>query len=90
MREASEASGHDKYKILIWSCAFDKNNQPSIGLGATDMPDPLAIEDQLQEISFYWYADQHFLDEVKKYFVDSDGTMPTRLTELQPADGSAA
>lgn len=85
MRRFAEVLPRHENNVLLWGVIQD-NGHFKIGLGAGHAPkhpDPAAIKDEVDGVTFYWCARQENLDLVREnYYVDFKPGEKSRLTLL--------
>lgn len=69
--------------VLNLGGVFDKDGQPDFGFGLDLTPQPMAIPDQLEDVLFYWLADQPMLDRLREsWCIDAEWGRKTQVVPL--------
>jgi hypothetical protein len=72
--------------MVLWvGLTHDSRDQLIIASGGDDKFQPHAIKDQIEDVVFYWYADERCMNAVRDYCVDIRAPEKSKLIRLSEA-----
>ena len=86
MRKFLETIKREGGSTISWVVLRQADGNTYIGLGGDHDAQPNAIPDEVDGITFYWYAEAPDFAELENYIVDSPGDGPAQLLEISDDD----